>query len=87
VTHSPFRPQGTILRRVLHTSACLGRAWSHPLAVMRLLQRCLREAFNSIFKVEMVRNNGSWLGIDDLESAGPSTSTGTATDAYTAISA
>ena len=29
----------------------------------------LAEAFNSLFKAELVRNKGPWKGIDDLEIA------------------
>jgi putative transposase len=31
----------------------------------------LAEAFNSLFKAELVRNRGPWKGIDDLEIAVP----------------
>lgn len=29
----------------------------------------LAEAFNSLYKAELIRNRGSWIGIDDLEIA------------------
>ena len=29
----------------------------------------MAEAFNSLFKAELVRNNGPWRGLDDLEIA------------------
>ncbi len=35
---------------------------------MRYTQR-LAEAFNSLFKAELVRNRGPWTGVDDLEIA------------------
>ena len=47
----------------------------------------LAEAFNSLFKAELVRNRGRWKGIDDLEIAVAATSTGSTTDACAARSA
>jgi putative transposase len=46
----------------------------------------MAEAFNSLFKAELVRNKGPWRSIEDLEIAWPSTSTGTTTGACTASS-
>jgi putative transposase len=47
----------------------------------------LAEAFNSLFKAELVRNRAPWTGIDDLEIAVAATSTGSTTDACAARSA
>ena len=38
--------------------------------------KAMAEAFNSLFKAELVRNRGPWKNIDDLRSPSPSTSTG-----------
>jgi len=46
----------------------------------------MAEAFNSLFKAELVPNKGPWRAIYDLESRWPSTSTGPTTAASTASS-
>ena len=50
-----------------------GRCDSHPAGWARghdhSYDNALAEAFNSLFKAELVRNRGPWKGIDDLEIA------------------
>jgi putative transposase len=47
----------------------------------------MAEAFNSLFKAELVRNRGPWRGIDDVEVAVAEYTTGTTTAGCTASSA
>jgi putative transposase len=44
----------------------------------------LAESFNGLFKTELIRHRGPWRGLDDVEYATSSTSTGSTSGACTA---
>ncbi len=63
------------MRRPLESAQCLAVRYTEEIdrvgavASVGSYDNALAEAFNSLFKAELVRNRGSWKGIDDLEIA------------------
>ena len=66
---SPLRQERSIRRRAIHPAAGRGRSCRVGRLDRRRDDNALAEAFNSLFKAELVRNKGPWAGIDDLEIA------------------
>ena len=66
---TPLRPRRAVRRDPLYRATCRGRRRRVGWKQGRLHDNAMAEAFNSLFKAELVRNRGPWKNIDDLEIA------------------
>ena len=65
----PLRQGSAVPGRALHPASGRGRRGRVEVGTGDSYDNALAEAFNSLFKAELVRNKGPWKSIDDLEIA------------------